>query len=102
MAIVITQTMPEGTPIQMLDAVTEEMGVDSDPPEGMIVHTHYEEDGRVKILDVWESVELHTKFGEERLGPAFQKVAERNGIDASDRPEVTPTTIEVHRVVRGR
>jgi hypothetical protein len=102
MAIVFTQTLPEGTPIQMLDEVTEEMGVDSDPPAGMIVHTHFEQDGRVKILDVWESAAAHDTFAEERLGPAFRKVAERNGMDATQMPEPETKTIEVHRVVRGR
>jgi hypothetical protein len=102
MAIVFSQTLPEGTPIQMLDAVTEEMGVDSDPPEGMIVHTHYEEGGRVKILDVWESTAAHDKFAEGRLGPAFRKIAEQHGMDTTQTPEPETTTIEVHRVVRGR
>jgi hypothetical protein len=33
-AIVFSQTLPEGTPIQMLDAVTEEMGSTPIRPRG--------------------------------------------------------------------
>jgi hypothetical protein len=41
--------------------------VDSDPPKGLIVHTHYEKDGRVHI-DVWDSFEAHDIVGQSRLG----------------------------------
>jgi hypothetical protein len=101
MAIVFTQTLPEGVPIEMIDAVTEEMGVDSDPPAGLIVHTHFEEGGRAKIVDVWESAEAHAKFVEGRLGPAFRTVAERHGVDLDAAGEPETSVVEVHRIVRG-
>jgi hypothetical protein len=101
MAVVFTQTMPEGVPIQMIDAVSDEMGVDTEPPEGLIVHTHFEVDGRVKIVDVWESAALHDTFEAERLRPAMGKVAGQNGVTL---PDAAPDSsmIEVHRLVRGR
>jgi hypothetical protein len=102
MAIIFTQTLPAGVPIQMLDAVTEEMGVDADPPEGLIVHMHYEADGRVKILDVWESAELREKFEADRLIPAQAKVAAQHGMDSPQGGQPDMTTTDVHRVVRGR
>jgi hypothetical protein len=99
--VIFQQILPTGVPIQMLDAVTDEMGVDADPPEGMIVHTHYEHDGRVHVLDVWESAELHQKFAESRLLPAMGKVAAAQGFDLPQgEPDVTITSI--HRMVRGR
>ncbi|MCW2539122.1 MAG: hypothetical protein JWN95_847 [Frankiales bacterium] len=101
MAVIFQQTMPVGVPIEMLDAVTEEMGVDNDPPEGMIVHTHFEKDGRVEIFDVWQSAEHHQKFTESRLMPAMIKVAAAKGVDLpQEHPDAS--MIAVHRVVRGR
>ena len=102
MAIVFRQVMRAGVPIEMLDAVTKEMGVDADPPPGMIVHTHFEQDGRVHILDVWESEEAHQHFAESRLGPAMAKVAADNGIDPAAAGEPESSVVEVHRLVRGR
>jgi hypothetical protein len=101
-AIIFTQTMPEGVPLELLDAVAEEMGVHADPPVGLIVHTHFEEDGRVRIVDVWESAESHQKFVEERLGPAMAKVAAQRGIDMAQAGQPESSVTEVHFVVRGR
>jgi hypothetical protein len=101
-AIIFTQTMPDGVPLELLDAVAEEMGVNADPPAGLIVHTHYEEDGRVHIVDVWESAESHQKFIEERLGPAMAKVAAQRGIDIAQAGQSESSVTEAHYVVRGR
>jgi hypothetical protein len=102
MAIIFTQTLPAGVPIQMLDAVTEAMGVDSNPPDGLIVHTHYEADGRVRILDVWESAALREAFDADRLRPAQAKVAAQLGVELPQDGEPETSTTNVHRVVRGR
>ncbi|MDT7543930.1 MAG: hypothetical protein QOE99_40 [Actinomycetota bacterium] len=101
MPMIMKQVMPAGVPLSMLDAVTEEMGVDSNPPAGMLVHTHYEQDGQAHILDVWETAEAHQNFVESRLMPAMAKVAEAQGFDiaAAGPPETVFT--EVHRAVRG-
>src|ERR1700709_1266583 len=94
--------MPEGVPIQMLDEVADEMGVDANPPAGMLVHVHYEKGGQVHIMDVWESQDAYDKFNEERLTAATRKVAEAHGMDTSQGPGPTTGTItEVHRLVRG-
>jgi uncharacterized protein YciU (UPF0263 family) len=101
MAIVFQQTLPADVPIEMIDAVTEEMGVDNDPPDGMLVHTHFEKDGHVQVVDVWESAEHHQRFTESRLMPAMTKVAAANGVELPEgEPDVSVT--EVHRLVRGR
>jgi hypothetical protein len=100
MAVIIRQSMPPEASLDMLDAVSKEMGVSEDPPAGLIVHTHYEQDGQVHILDVWESAEAHATFAQQRLGPAVQAVTERHGVPAADAPEVSVT--EVHGLVRGR
>jgi hypothetical protein len=101
-AVIMQQVMPAGVPIDMIDAVTEEMGADASPPDGMIVHTHFEKDGRVHIVDVWESADAHQSFVETRLMPAMAKVAAARSFDleAAGPPETALT--EVHRVVRGK
>jgi hypothetical protein len=102
MTILFTQVMPVGVPMEMLDAVTEEMGVDNAPPDGLIVHTHFEKDGRAHIVDVWESAEAHQRFADATLNTAMQKVAANRGFDLTQagEPEIEITT--VHRMVRGR
>src|SRR4051812_28040593 len=104
MASILKQVLPDFATLEMLDAVTEEMGVDSDPPKGMIVHTHYSENGQVHIFDIWESEADYRDFAEKRLGPAMAKVLEAQGVTApgpgDDGPE--PDVVPAHRVVRGR
>jgi hypothetical protein len=101
MAVILEQSMPEGVSLQMLDEVTEEMQVDQDPPDGILLHVHFEQDGRVRIVDVWESEEAYERFREARLLPAMQAVAQRHGQEqpaGQSDSSITP----VHRVVRGR
>ena len=101
MAVIMKQVMAAGVPMSLVEAVTEEMGVESSPPEGMILHTHYEQDGRVHILDVWDSAEAHQKFAESRLMPAMGKVAAAHGFDIAAAGPPDTVVTEVQRVVRG-
>ena len=48
-------------------AITEE-------PEGLILHTSSEKDGRMRIVDVWESKEAYERFERDVLMPAVQRV----------------------------
>lgn len=99
MAVILMQTMPDGVPIAMLDAVTAKMDVKANPPAGLIVHTAYEQDGRVRVMDVWESEQAFRTFQQERLTPAVQQVASENGMDPSAQPEIR--VVEVHDFLRG-
>ena len=99
MAVIMIQTLPDGIPIAMLDAVTAKMDVKANPPDGLIVHTHYEDEGRVRVMDVWESEQAFRTFQEERLMPAMQQVASENGMDFGGQPE--NRVVEVHGFVRG-
>jgi len=101
MAVIMNQTMPEGLPIEMLDGVTKEMDAKADPPAGLILHVHYEEGGRVRITDVWESEQAYQRFREQRLTPAMEKVAAASGIDLSQSPQPETAFVEVRDVVRG-
>ena len=61
-AVSMIQTLPDGVPIAMLGAITAKMDAQANSP-WRLMHTHYEEDGRVRIMDVWES------SGGQRLCP---------------------------------
>jgi hypothetical protein len=100
MAVLIENVFPVGVTNELLDAVTDKMGVDANLPPGGILHVHFEKDGRAHGVDVWDSAEAHQKFVESTLMPAMGKVASARGIDPSKMggPEVTIT--EVHRIVR--
>ena len=56
------------------DSVSEHIGMDTNPPDGMIIHTAgWDEEGGVfRILEVWESQEDAARFRRERLQPAFE------------------------------
>jgi hypothetical protein len=99
MAVLLEQTMPEGVDVAMLDEVTNEMGVENDPPAGLIVHVHFMENGRARVVDVWESQEQFDTFAQQRLQPAIQKVAERRGASLDSQPETSLT--QVSSIVRG-
>jgi hypothetical protein len=101
MAVILQQVMPEGVSLEMLDEVTEEMGVEQDPPDGILFHTHFEQDGRARVVDVWESREAYESFQAARLLPAMQTVAQRHGVQTSP-PQPESSLTPVHRVVRGR
>jgi hypothetical protein len=77
------------------------MGVDENPPDGMLVHTHFEKDGQLHVVDVWDSQEAYESFRESRLIPAMQAVAERSGMQGPP-PQMPVSITSVHRVVRGR
>ena len=100
MAVILEQVMPEGVSLDMLDQVTDEMNVDADPPDGILIHVHFEQDGQVRIVDVWESEEAYEQFRESRLMPAMQAVMQRQGEEQPQQPDTSITP--VHRVVRGR
>ena len=56
------------------DQVNAKMGVDDNPPAGMLVHSAGMSDGKMVIVDVWESREAAQRFEEERLMPAIREV----------------------------
>lgn len=99
MAVLLQQVMPEGVDSGMLDEVSAEMGVEGDPPTGLIVHVHYMKDGRAHVVDVWESAQKFHDFEQNRLVPAIQKVMERRGAPMGGPPDTS--IIEVDGVVKG-
>jgi hypothetical protein len=99
-AVLVELVFPAAIPIEMIDAVTDEMDVDTHVPAGAILHVHYEKAGRVHAVDVWESAEAFQKFTELTLQPAIGKVAAARGIDLSQAGSPETSITEVHRLVR--
>ena len=75
------------------EQVDAKLGVESNPPEGLIMHSASVVDGKLKIVDVWESEEHAERFGAERLGPAIMEVA---GEQVGGPPE--PGQIEIYEI----
>jgi hypothetical protein len=100
MAVLVEDVFPVGVTVELLDAVTDEMGVDANLPPGGIVHVHFEKDGRAHGVDVWESVEAFEQFVQSALMPAMAKVAAARGLDPAKMGEPEVTITEVHRLVR--
>jgi hypothetical protein len=100
MAVLIEDVFPVEVTVEMLDAVTDEMGVDGKLPPGGILHVHFEKDGRAHGVDVWDSREAFEQFVQTTLMPAMGKIAVARGLDPAKMggPEVTIS--EVHRLVR--
>lgn len=99
MAILVEAVFPAAITIEIIDAVTDEMDVDTHLPAGGIAHVHYEKDGRVHGVDVWESAEDFQTFAESTLQAAMAKVAAARGIDLSQAGEPEFSITEVHRLV---
>jgi hypothetical protein len=99
MTVLVQNVFPVEVTIALLDAVTDEMGVDSELPPGGIMHVHFEQDGRAHGVDVWESQEAYQQFVESTLLPAMGKVAAAQGIDMSKVGPPETSITEVHRLV---
>jgi quinol monooxygenase YgiN len=102
MTVVMQQTMPEGTTLEFLDEVTRQMGVETDPPDGLIVHTHFDEGGRIRVIDVWDSTEAFDAFRDGVLMPTMQKVGAERGMDITQAPPPETTMTQVAGLVSGR
>lgn len=99
MAVVFITTLPPEVQRGIEEAVSQEMDVANNPPDGLIVHTASEVDGRVRIVDVWESREKFLAFERDRLIPAIVKVS---GMPAdAGPPDMEREVFEPYRVQRG-
>jgi hypothetical protein len=102
MTVVLPHTMPGDTRLEMLAEVTALMGVEASPPAGLVVHTHVVRDGRVRVIDVWDSGSDYDAFHDHTLVPAMEKVASDHGVDLSQGPQPETVVTTVAGLVRGR
>jgi hypothetical protein len=62
---------------EQYEAVHGHMGIDDDPPAGLIFHSAGPIDEGWGVIDFWESREAFDSFVESRLGPAIQELGDR-------------------------
>ena len=53
------------------DRIDAEIG---DDPEGLILHTASEKNGKMRIIDVWESKDAYERFESDVLMPAMSRL----------------------------
>jgi quinol monooxygenase YgiN len=78
MAVVLIAWAPSR---EAYEAVDTEVGRTA--PPGCIVHTASEVNGRVRVVDVWESQQHIDEFFQSKLGPVFEKLGVERGIHQS-------------------
>jgi hypothetical protein len=96
MTVLLTMDIPVGR--EDLEAVSAELGVRENRPDGLIMHTMIETPGGVRVVDVWESEPQWVRFREERLNPAIGKVMADRGVSL-DGPPAEPTLNEAYDLV---
>ena len=92
MAIVAIQLLPEGVSRAQTEAVSAEI-MAAGPVEGCLSHSLYEDGGRIKSVDIWESEQALTAFVDNRLRPTIMAVAQRMGMDPAQMPVADPPQI---------
>jgi hypothetical protein len=76
MAVGLWISFKEGTQEQY-DAVNAQIGVDEDPPEGLVFHSAGPQGDDWGVIDFWESREHFDRFQQDRLGPATQALGDQ-------------------------
>jgi hypothetical protein len=84
---------PDEVTYEVYQQVEAKLDAANNPPDGLIVHTASEVDGKLKIVDIWESEEHAQRFGQERLGPAIEEIV---GPDAAGPPR--PDQVQIYEI----
>lgn len=81
---------------EQYEAVNAEMGVEENPPAGLIFHAAGPIEDGWGVIDFWESRDLFDTFLAERIGPAIEALGDRA-------PQSPPDIKEfpVHNVIKG-
>jgi hypothetical protein len=62
---------------EQYDTVHGHMGIDEDPPEGLLFHAAGPIEDGWGVIDFWESRAHFDRFQESRLAPAIQELGDR-------------------------
>jgi hypothetical protein len=76
MAVGLRIKFAEGTQEQY-ESVNAQMGVEENPPDGLIFHAAGPIEGGWGVIDFWESRGHFDAFQANRLGPAIQELGDR-------------------------
>ena len=80
------------------DAFGAKLGVDSDPPEGLLIHVAgFSPDGVFRIFEVWESREAQARFAQERLAPLIDEMMAAG----AGSPPIKQEIYDLHAVTEG-
>ena len=82
----ITTLDVHGLTTEEYRAVLDEMGVESRPAAGILLHLTTTTDFGYRILEIWDSKEGFEEFLEKRLGPASKAI----GLDRKTDISITP------------
>lgn len=97
MADAVMHVLPEGIGQEQYDAVNDKLDAQGAPPSGLKVHAAGQgEDGRWRIIEVWESRSQFDEFNEQRLTPA---IAEVSGMPADQVPAGEHIWFPVHTLL---
>jgi hypothetical protein len=79
------------------DGVNERLSADTDPPEGLLVHTAgFTGTGLFRIADVWESEADWERFRDGRLAEAMKPMME----SGDGTPPTVEYSYELHHVIK--
>lgn len=67
----------DGGTQEQYEAIHSRMGIDENPPQGLIFHSAGPIDGGWGVIDFWESREAFDRFVGSTLGPTAQELGER-------------------------
>ena len=67
----------DGGTQEQYEAVNAQMGVDENPPDGLVFHAAGPAGEDWSVIDFWESREHFDRFFDGRLGPAIQELGDR-------------------------
>jgi len=67
----------DGGTQEQYETVHSHMGVDDNPPEGLIFHSAGPIDEGWGVIDFWESRDAFDRFAQSRLQPAIQELGDR-------------------------
>ena len=80
------------------DSIGAKLGVDENPPEGLVIHTAgFSDDGTFRIFEVWESRGAQERFERERLMPIVQEMMAAG----AGAPPVRQELYDLHAVTEG-
>ena len=78
------------------DAARGVMEVDTNPPEGLIVHSAGPIDGGWGVIDFWESTEAFDRFTQNKLMPVIQQLGDRAFPNPPERKDFPVHNLEQH------